>query len=527
MKTVARILLALAALWPVCCARREAAPSFSDTLYRHLEGDPPTLDPTTTNEEIGLRVEQILFWPLVGIDRERRYVPALATSWAVSPDGLAFEFRLDPKARWEDGTPVTSEDVAFTIDRVRDPKIQALNWKWGFEDVVAVETPEPSRAVVRFRRPYAQRLLAFSLPIVSRAAFGRAGNADRQPFASGPYRLESWEPNQKLTLVRRMDQSAEAYPFRRIVFRVIPDGSVRFRAGVRGELDEFRISRDQRGEAERSEDFKARDRIVKVPLFSLVLVVWNCRNPILSDVRVRRALARAWPRAEVAKRLYPPDGARLVSGPYPAGVPENAPDVAPPPDDPAESARLLDDAGLAMSGDGFRRRRGRRVSLEFLTWAGQPIYANIGEILRAAYQRVGVELVLRPLDWAAYSQRFAAGEFDIVPTNNMFLPPNLDPYPFYHSSQSPPRGQNYGFYSNPEADRAMEAAQRELVDTRRLELYRQIHRLLAADPPADFLWSADQYWGLSKRLQEVEVSPLGLFHFLPGPLGWRPAASGR
>jgi len=73
----------------------------------------------------------------------------------------------------------------------------------------------------------------------------------------------------------------------------------------------------------------------------------------------------------------------------------------------------------------------------------------------------------------------------------------------------------------------MEAAQATLDDAQRLDLYRQIHRILAADPPADFLWTAEQYWGISRRLENVEVSPLGLFHFLPGPLGWRPAGAPR
>ena len=527
MKRVARFLLALAALVAAACARRPA-PAASETLYRHLDGDPPTLDPTVTGEELGLRVEELLFWPLVGIDRDLRAVAALAKSWNVSPDGLEYDFRLDPNARWEDGTPVTSADVAFTIDRVRDPKVPAVNWKAGFADVTAVETPEPGQVVVRFRRAYAQRLLAFDMPIVSRAAFERsAADADRRPFANGPYRLEAWEPKQRLTLVRRDDQPAQAYPFRRIVFRVIPDGTVRFRAGQLGELDEFKIGRDQRAEAERSADFRARNRILRVPQPTVALVVWNCRNPFLADPRVRRALAQAWPRAETAKRLYPPDGATLLSGPFPAGVPENAPDVAPPPYDPAASARLLDEAGFSIGRDGFRQKRGRRFSIEFLSPAGEPRYTNIGEILRAAYQKIGVDLVLRQLDWAAYSQRFAAGEFDALPTANSFLPPNLDPYPFYHSSQAPPNGQNNGSYSNPAADRAMETAQVELDAARRLELYRQIHRLLAADPPADFLWSAEQYWGVAKRLEGIAISPLGLFHFLPGPLAWRLAAAAR
>jgi ABC-type transport system substrate-binding protein len=69
----------------------------------------------------------------------------------------------------------------------------------------------------------------------------------------------------------------------------------------------------------------------------------------------------------------------------------------------------------------------------------------------------------------------------------------------------------------------MEAARREMDDAKRLELYRQIHRVFAVDPPADFLWWTDQYFGISKRVAGVELSPLGLFHFLPGPLAWRPA----
>src|SRR5215472_1228054 len=127
------VVLCLAA---AACSRSAPKPAVArDTLYRHLDGDPPTLDPITTNEEFGLRVEDLIFRPLVSIDRDRHIVPALALSWAVSSDGLVYDFRLDPKARWEDGSPVTSADVAFTIDRIRNPKVAAVNWKWGFEDV--------------------------------------------------------------------------------------------------------------------------------------------------------------------------------------------------------------------------------------------------------------------------------------------------------------------------------------------------------------------------------------------------------
>jgi peptide/nickel transport system substrate-binding protein len=526
MKRLCLALAALTACLAASCARSQPKKTPArDTLYRHLGGDPATLDPIATAEELGLRVEDLIFRPLIGIDRERRFVPSLAVSWAVSSDGLVYDFRLDPKARWEDGSPVTSRDVAFTINRARDPKVPGVNWRWGLEDVVSVETPDALTAIVRFRRPYAQRLLAFTLPVVSAAAYAHLSEVDRKPVGSGPYRLESWVPNQALTLWRREDVPASAYPFAKVVFRVIPDNAVRFQAGIRGELDEFYLTRDQVPAAQRSAEFRSRNHLLKVPQFVVAMILWNCRNPILADSRVRRGLAMAWPRAETARRLYPPNGAALVSGPFPPGVAENAPGVKPPPYDPQTSARLFDEANLKMGPDGFRRLGGRRASFELLYTTGFPIYRNLAEILQQAYAGVGVEIVPRPLDWAACLQRVAAGEYDAVPYGNIFWPPNLDPFPLYHSSQTPPNGENTGFYRNAEADRAMEAARREMDDTKRLELYRQVHQLLAADPPADFLWGADQYWGVSKQITGVEISPLGLFHFLPGSLGWRPAAA--
>lgn len=521
----ARGAVLLAAVALASCARAPE-PAAKDTLYRHLGGDPATLDPITTTEENGILVEELIFRPLLSLDATGHPAPGLARSWTVSPDGTTYEFRLDPFAEWEDGSEVTSDDVLFTIERIRDPKVQAFNYRELFSEVTAIETPDVSTVRVRFSAPYAERLLAFNVPVVSRAAYGRAKSPtdlDRRPEGSGPYRLEKWNTNQSISLVRRPGTAETSAPFRRVVFRVLPEKTVRFRAGSRGELDEFRIDRDQRQAAQSSKDFLARNRILKVPQPVAAYLLWNVRQPFLAAPEVRRALASAWPREETAHRLYPPDGATLVSGPYLPGAPENDPATRPPPHDPALAGRLLDEAGWRPGRDGVRARDGRRASFELLYPTGQAIYGSLGEILQSSYRKVGVALVLRPLDWAAYSERSDAGEFEALLTGRVFLPPNPDPFPHFHSSQAPPLGQNYGFYRNVEADRWMETARREPDAARRLAAYRQVHRLLAADPPADFLWGADQYWGISRKIDGVSVSPLGLFHFLPGPVAWRPA----
>ncbi len=526
MKRLSRLLAVLCVLAALACGRSKAPEATRTTLVRHLVGDPASLDPTTSTDEPGVLVWEMLFRPLVGVDGKRQPVPGLAASWTMSPDGLVYEFKLDPRYTWETGSPVTADDVRFTIEHVRDPKVAAPTWRAMFEDLAAIETPDPQMVRLRFSRPYAERMLTFTLPIVSAAAYEHARDPSetvRHPVGSGPYRLDAWETNQKLKIVRRDGPGNADALFDEMVFRVIPDGSVRYQAGLRGELDEFRLSRDQRKKAEAAPEYTARFRTLKVPSFLEVLLIWNCRNPFLADARVRRALAQSWPRAETGKRLYPPEGAAFVTGPYPPDAPENPPGLEPPKFDPAESARLFDEAGWKIGPGGIRRKGSRKASIEMIYPAGSPIYVEIGEIFRQAYEKVGVELVLRPLDWSAFIDRSEKGECDVQFASRVWVPPILDPYPYYASSQFAPGGQNQGFYSNAEADRVMEQARRELDPGKRLELYRQVSKIFADDPPADFLWSANQYWAMAKRVEDVEVTPLGLFHFLPGPLGWRPA----
>jgi peptide/nickel transport system substrate-binding protein len=323
MKRLCLALSALTACLALSCARSQPknAPA-RDTLYRHLGGDPKSLDPITSTEELGVRVEDLIFRPLIGLDKERRFVPSLAVSWAVSSDGLVYDLRLDPKAKWEDGSPVTSKDVVSTIERVRDPKVASVAWRWGFEDVVSIETPDALTAIIRFRRPYAGRLYAFTLPVISGAASAHSSEADRKPVGAGPYRLDAWARTNLTPAPRRLSRLRVSLP--KIVF-----GSPRqlraLQAGTRGELDEFYITRDQVLPAQRSPEFQAKNRVVKSPRFGIVLINWNCRNPILADPRVRRAMSMAGPRDETAKRLYPPGGASLLTGPYPTGAPEALP----------------------------------------------------------------------------------------------------------------------------------------------------------------------------------------------------------
>ncbi|HEX2120384.1 MAG TPA: peptide-binding protein, partial [Thermoanaerobaculia bacterium] len=95
----------------------------------------------------------------------------------------------------------------------------------------------------------------------------------------------------------------------------------------------------------------------------------------------------------------------------------------------------------------------------------------------------------------------------------------------FHSSQMPPRGQNFVHYSNPEADRLMDLARRELDQSKRKDLYWRLHEVLSADQPYTWVMQVSAKWGINKRVRGVETSRgYGLFLWYPGELGWWLAA---
>ena len=516
--------LAAALLASAGAAARPRTPGPARPLQAHLEAEPVTLDPLLTTDVSGLVVQDLLFTPLVALDRNLAPAAGLARSWRIAGDGRTFDFELESAATFDDGRRVTATDVRFTIERIRDPRVAAVARRADFEDLEAVEVLSPSAVRVRFSRPYSERLLAFNLPIVPAHVLSRGAGAakafGRKPVGNGPYRFVRWDPARAIVVERRAGAAGRDAGVERVIFRVLPDPATRLNAGIRGELDEFRVSPQSLARFHADRRSTSRFRLVPVPRLAQTSITWNCRHPSLSDRRTRRALGLAIPRRRIIDSLFG-GRAREVSGPYPAGVPENAPDAAPLPYAPSEAARLLSEAGYRRDGSGGLSKAGRTLGFRLSIPGDNPVSRQLAEVLRQEYARLGVRMEIQVLDWPALAAQLDAGDFDAVLSETSFLPPNLDPYLAFHSSQVPPNGQNVGFYSDREADRLLEAARAETDPSRRLTAYRAVHRRLADDQPAAFLFTLDSVWAIHRDLEGVETSPLGLSHFLPGRRAWR------
>jgi len=191
------------------------------------------------------------------------------------------------------------------------------------------------------------------------------------------------------------------------------------------------------------------------------------------------------------------------------------------PFDPQAAGELLDQAGWRdTDADGTRDRDGRKFEFDLLVSAGSTAGREIDEVLAAELARAGVRAKIRSLEWATFVGRIDSGDYEAATLAWAASDPNPDPFPYWHSSQVPPRGLNSAFYSNPAADHLMEEARHELDPEKRRAIYHRLHRVFRDDAPVVFVVNASQKYAFRRQVRGLVTSPLGLYGFSPGPLSW-------
>ena len=236
-------------------------------------------------------------------DKDLKIVGDLAASYEVKRGGLEIIFHLRRNVRWHDGEPFTADDVLFTYQKLRDPKVQTP-YADQFADVQSVTAPDPYTVRVLYKQPFAPGLMSWGMGIVARHVY-KDGDfnthpANRRPIGTGPYRFKEWKTDQYIRLEANPD-SFEGRPyFDRYIYRIIPDQAVQFMEMRNQSIDNINLTPDQ---------FKAYDAIFqnheryRYPAFKYVYMGFNLRLPLFKDVRVRRAMALGIDRASIVKGI--------------------------------------------------------------------------------------------------------------------------------------------------------------------------------------------------------------------------------
>lgn len=498
------------------------------TIIHIRNAEPATLTPFVARDSYANDIHADVFEKLCwrDLDPPFHYVPGLARSWIVSDDGRELVFHLFPNARWSDGKPVTADDVIFTLDLVLNERVDAPMPRSLLADNVA-DYAALDRHTVRFRmrRPYfnAVGICGNLLWILPRHIYGEFeaetynGRIGDLCVGSGPWRVESWDRGRQLVLKRNENYWGPKPALHKQVLRFI--------TGELAELQEFWAGNaDIIGPTEEqwivyADDLRLKDRGEAIsyytPLRGYYFFGYNLRLTKFADKRVRQALTMLLDRQAMIDTLRGGLG-RIVTGPFYFGSDQYDTTIEPWPYDPDRARQLLGEAGWSdtngdgvidkdLDGDGVREP----FQINFLV-ARSNLHERYQRYVQAQFKQAGIKVNLDQLEWSVFEQRFVSRDFEMIVlawTGN----PETDAFAIWHSSQVADQGSNIIGFVNDEADRLIEQARQTMEYEPRMDLWRQLHRLLHVEQPYTFLFTGPRLTFIDQRFKNVQRRSLRLY----------------
>ncbi|MFQ5689537.1 MAG: ABC transporter substrate-binding protein [Gemmatimonadota bacterium] len=478
----------------------------------------PPLAQTSLDAELGGMLYlglNLAEWGREGLSYSASSPRALADRWSFSADSAALTYHLAVGRRWSDGEPIRAADVVFTYRLLADTSL-ALPLGSVTDELDSVFVRDDSTVTFQFRRPYPGMLFDTGVGILPEHVFGsgdprrlREHPALRHPeggalVVSGPFRVESWAPDDRIVLVRN-EQSAVIAHLDRLVFRILPEETTRLAALRAGDLDVAQLVSFRQAARLSAEGVY---RIVRIPQRGYDYIAWNPGAvTAFRHRRVRRALSLAIDRRAIIAALEMGEFAEPATGPYGSLFPDLRPDVESASFDPAEARRLLDSAGWEdTDGDGIREKGPEELSFTLTTDAGNERRASAAQIVQAQLARVGVRAEIRLQEFRSLFQRLLARDYEAAMLGwQVGLDPDISP--FWADSESP---LNVVGYHDPEVSAVIRQARDAASAEEAAIFWRRAAERIATDYPYAFLWYFDLLYAVAPRLHEVRTSVLGL-----------------
>jgi peptide/nickel transport system substrate-binding protein len=515
------------------CGREAPACARCGTVVVAATGDPSHLLPPLAVETVGRDIGDQVYERLADLAPgaapidSAAYRPALASRWE-RVDSLTWRFHLRPGARWQDGQPVTAEDVRFSFEAFGDSVLDAPARPY-LAHRVTVVPEDSSTVVIRFSEPSAEQLYdaTYHVRIIPSHIWSAqprerwaADTAVAHLVGSGPYRVAEWKRGDHATLLA--DSTAATPPaIRRAIWRFAPDPDAALNLVLSHEADLLEAA----GSAERRER-AARDtslRILTYPSatygflgFRIAGAPRDQPHPIFGDAATRRALAMAVDRETLARSAFGRE-AKAPPGPMSQLLWIWDDGIRMLPFDTARANRALDAAGWRHSdGAKVRQRGSRALAFDILVPSTSPTRRQLAVAVQAMWQAVGAAVTVTAVDFPVFQERLGQGAFD------SYIGAWLDePSPRGLADQWTRAGWsalNYGHYGNPAFDAlfARAAHAHDVDDARRL--YREAMDTLNADAPALFLYAPANAAVVSGRLDGVEMDP---YSWASGLRRWR------
>lgn len=499
---IALCVLILSGLYTLERTFLVAVPSYGGELVEGIVGAPRFVNPLFAVSDADRDLTLLTYAGLMGYDSEGALVPVLAESYEQSEDGTTYTFRLRGDAVFSDGSPVTAEDVVFTVRKAQDPALKSPRLSDFLN--IAVETRDARTVVFTLPEAYAPFIHQATLGILPARLWGNLSNEEflfsslmQEPVGAGPFKVARIQRDKNGSIERytltRFDRYALTRPYlSQITFVYFKDTESLAEALERGRVE--------------SAYGVPHENALRVPYSRVFGVFFNqSKNPVLAKLPVREALSIAVNRTELITEAIGGYGVP-VYGPVPPDLllEESQED----PDTRIEDAtHILRDAGWEYDEEKkLWVHEKDALSLSFtLTTAHIPELKAVAEALRDDWGTLGVPVTIEFYDQSELLARsIRPREYEAL-LFGMVIDKGEDLFAFWDSSQRQDPGLNVSLYTSLSVDELLEELRGNTSKESKQEALATLDALIRKDVPAVFTHAPEFIYTVPKNLEGVRL----------------------
>jgi peptide/nickel transport system substrate-binding protein len=541
--------------------------STANTIVYQWKAEPDNLHPTNGKSNPRRVIMDYTQRFLVGTDYEKQgirpdLIKALPTA---SADGLRFSYELRDEPTWDDGSPVTAEDVEFSLKAFVCPYTDDGYARPYFETISGFEKDpaNPKKFTVVCSRKYIANVAVFGdVPIMQRKfhdpenvlshytvkelndpAFANGKHPDLEAWGKmfndpkygrelnllnglGAYKVTTWESKQRLELTKKAnhwtsklknsDMYDAAYPDK-IIFKVVTDDNAINLELLQQSVDVSTwVSTHGLYELQKDTNFNRNYFSAFVPNFNWQYIAMNLkpeaanRPAFFTDVRVRHAMALLVPADKMNKDYLYGQALRMPSlvSPVKKKVINNDLKLVPYNVDSAKM--LLDQAGWKdTDGDNIRDKMidGKKVkfSFELLTMTGSSVSENMASDIKASMKLAGIEVTIKSLEFVAFYNQLDTRQFDMCFGVWGSSSGPEDYKQIWYSTSWDNKGSNFVGFSNAEADTLIDHIRNTVEDSLRIPMEKRLQKIVYDEQPYIFLYAIQTKTAIHKRFDHADM----------------------
>lgn len=478
---------------------------YGGTLVWGVCTKPTIINPILTSHSISASLMDLIFNHLVRLNSKGDIEPDLAESWEISLDGLIYTFHLRKGVKFHDGKECTAFDVKFTFDKLIEPRIKSP-FRESFELVEEFKRIDKYTFQIKLKKPSNSFIYRLVREIAPKHLLEKVNlnycSFNYHPVGTGPFKFKEWTKDDQIILEYNPDYYEGRPYLDKIIVKVYPTLEDVWIALMRSEIDYAGFIKKEDYEITKN------DPAFKTYAFSLdyyYAILYNPDDPLLSDKRIRQAIAYAINRKDLIQRIAGGYGLECNGPFYPGSLGSN-PCVLPFGYNPDKSKELFAQAGWQDSnGDGILEKEGKDLELKVLVDARNDTFKRIAMFIRQQLQEIGMKLRVqlynddKELTYEFLEQNKPQAQLKLFLGG---VEPDEKGYQWSYKKAQ--RTDNLWFYKNEKVMKLF--ALGEIIQDKRKRklIYRKIYQLIYTDQPACFLYFPFIFQAISSKFENID-----------------------